>query len=309
MLKKFEEELAKIIFEFTESNNEYQLNDDEVKYNNETLAIVPGSFKPPHKGHWEMIMKYVNKVDKVIIIISNISTKAISNRPLSLTNLKHFGKIKQFAIDNNILNEKIENIFSDVESLGNDINFENLKKILEKLIISSKEVKDIDIKFVKKFQLMIQTYLNKLNETLFKSIRKAGEIEITPEISKEIFEIFAKAYGVENKVDIIIPDSASPISTTVAFINYYCKNCEILLGVSKKGGDDSRWNGIEKSIKNETVKVIPSPIDVKTMISATDLRNNIYNLQKDYFPEKISEDDFNKIKKLLIGEDDLNEKY
>lgn len=53
-------------------------DDHNFEFENMTLAIVPGSFKPPHKGHWEMIMNYANKVDKVIVLISNISTKAIS---------------------------------------------------------------------------------------------------------------------------------------------------------------------------------------------------------------------------------------
>ena len=73
--------------------------------------------------------------------------------------------------------------------------------------------------------------------------------------------------------------------------------------MSEKGGDDSRWNGIDRSIKNETVNVIPSPVSVKTMISATDLRNNISNLKKEYFPDKLSESDFNEIKKLLGNEE------
>jgi hypothetical protein len=305
MLRNFDIELAKIIFEYTDGNQNanddasFVPNDEDILYKDQKIAIVPGSFKPPHKGHWEMVMNYVNKVDKVIVLISNISTKAISERSLSLSNLKQFGKIKQFAIDNNITNEKIEFIFNEVESLTDGINFVKLKDYLENLMMFSKDVNDVDIKYIKKFQLMIQTYLNKLNESLFKSIRKAGTLEITPETSKEIFEIYSKAYDVENKVDIIVPDSASPISATVGFVNYNCKNCEILLGVSTKGGDEARWNGIEKSIKNETVNVLPSPVNVKTMISATDLRNNINNLKKEYFPDNLSDNDFEQIKQVL----------
>ena len=301
MLKQFDIEIAKIIFEYNEENEDYILNDEDVICKDEKIALVPGSFKPPHKGHWEMIMKYVSIVDKVIVLISNISTKAISSRPLSLSNLKQFGKIKQFALDNNLNNEDLDKLFNEIEDETENLNFEKLKNHLEIMMNYNPDNLDVDQKYIKKFQLMSKTYLNKLNETLFKSIRKAGNLEITPETSKEIFEIFAKAYGVENKVEIIVPDSASPITATVGFINYNCKDCEILLGVSKKGGDDSRWNGIEKSIKNKTVKVIPTPIDVETMISATDLRNNIDNLKKEYFPEKLSDDDFNKIVKILKG--------
>jgi hypothetical protein len=35
------------------------------------------------------------------------------------------------------------------------------------------------------------------------------------------------------------------------------------------------------------------------MISATDLRNNISNLKKEYFPNNLTNEDFNKIVELL----------
>ena len=35
-----------------------------------TVAIVPGAFKPPHKGHLDMVRKYAAAVDEVIILIS-----------------------------------------------------------------------------------------------------------------------------------------------------------------------------------------------------------------------------------------------
>jgi len=48
----------------------------------ETIAIVPGAYKPPHKGHLDMIIKYltgeglsVPKADKVIVIISRPTKK------------------------------------------------------------------------------------------------------------------------------------------------------------------------------------------------------------------------------------------
>ena len=43
-----------------------------------TIAIVPGAYKPPHKGHLDMVIKYltgegidVPKADKVFVIISS----------------------------------------------------------------------------------------------------------------------------------------------------------------------------------------------------------------------------------------------
>jgi cytidyltransferase-like protein len=35
-----------------------------------TVAIVPGAFKPPHKGHLDMVRKYANMADEVVVIIS-----------------------------------------------------------------------------------------------------------------------------------------------------------------------------------------------------------------------------------------------
>lgn len=305
MLKRFDEEIAKLIFEFNENKiDSYQLNEDEVIYRDITLAIVPGSFKPPHKGHWEMVMNYANNndVDKVLVLISNISTNAISNRPLSLSNLKKIGKIKEFIEKNELETAELSNAINEVENSITELSFTELKEIFTSKIIPECEKNKVSNSKYVNLNKMINDYLNELNEKLFKSIRKAGSFEITPEVSKSIFEIFAKAYGVENKVDIQISNSASPITDTISFINYKCSNCKILLGVSEKGGDDSRWNGIDRSIKNTTVEVIPAPVSVKTMLSATDLRNNISNLTYEYFPEKISDEDFNNIKKLLGNE-------
>ena len=35
-----------------------------------TVAVVPGAFKPPHKGHLDMVRKYANAADEVIVLIS-----------------------------------------------------------------------------------------------------------------------------------------------------------------------------------------------------------------------------------------------
>ncbi len=35
-----------------------------------TIAVVPGAFKPPHKGHLDMVRKYADESDEVVVIIS-----------------------------------------------------------------------------------------------------------------------------------------------------------------------------------------------------------------------------------------------
>lgn len=42
----------------------------------ETIALVPGSFKPPTKAHFYMIQKYSKMADKVIVILSKPSPKS-----------------------------------------------------------------------------------------------------------------------------------------------------------------------------------------------------------------------------------------
>ena len=267
-----------------------EIQDDHIfEFENMKLAIVPGSFKPPHKGHWEMIMNYVNKVDKVIILISNISTKAISSRPLSQAKLRDFEKIKEYITinySNNI--ELMEKFNVNIENLS----FNDLKEIFN--FVLNLNLQD------DKLNKLIVRYLDKLNKGLFVSIRKtSNNIEITPEMSKEIFELFAKAYGVQNKVDIRISEFASPIIATYSLITNNCKNCKIILGVSTKGGDESRWNDFKQNEDNLTNTVIVLPMNVHTMLSATQLRENITNLQKDWFPNKLTSTDFEKIKSIL----------
>jgi cytidyltransferase-like protein len=48
--------------------------------NGKTIAIIPGSFRPPHKGHFEMIRHYASIADEVIVPISGQATVS-SRRP------------------------------------------------------------------------------------------------------------------------------------------------------------------------------------------------------------------------------------
>tara|TARA_Y100000591_G_scaffold190580_1_gene164842 strand:+ start:12100 stop:14832 length:2733 start_codon:yes stop_codon:yes gene_type:complete len=43
---------------------------DEVKGATETVAIVPGAFKPPHRGHLDMVKHYADNADRVIVMVS-----------------------------------------------------------------------------------------------------------------------------------------------------------------------------------------------------------------------------------------------
>ena len=38
--------------------------------NKTTIALFPGAFKPPHKGHFEVVKQLLNKADKVVVLVS-----------------------------------------------------------------------------------------------------------------------------------------------------------------------------------------------------------------------------------------------
>ncbi len=47
------------------------------------IAVVPGAFKPPHKGHLSMIKKYAKMADKVVIMVSPISRDLPNGKPVT----------------------------------------------------------------------------------------------------------------------------------------------------------------------------------------------------------------------------------
>lgn len=58
---------------FSPELNEDEDEDDDPVVDDEypkTIAIVPGAFKPPHRGHSDMMRKYANMADEVIVLIS-----------------------------------------------------------------------------------------------------------------------------------------------------------------------------------------------------------------------------------------------
>ena len=187
------------------------------KYDN-TIALVAGSFKPPHFAHLYMVLEYAKIADKVIILISDPKSE----------------------------------------------------KALRKT--------------------------------------KLGTI-ITPEMSKQIWELYLKRYGVANKVDVIISPSPSPIGAAFDYIDNNVDKSNIILGVSTKGDDLSRFKSVEKTYAdNEKVHILtPAEYAVKPFksngkdVSATDIRNNIDNFEKikELLPEKLSDNDIKEIMKIL----------
>ena len=49
-----------------------ELNEEDERLKRKAdIAFVPGSFKPPHKGHWDLVTSYLKDAEKVVVLISD----------------------------------------------------------------------------------------------------------------------------------------------------------------------------------------------------------------------------------------------
>ena len=78
-----------------------------------TVAVVPGAFKPPHRGHLEMVAHYADMSDKVVIMVSPLPRKTPSGRDIDFSVSK---KIWDVYLRDANLSEKVEVIRSPVNS-------------------------------------------------------------------------------------------------------------------------------------------------------------------------------------------------
>src|SRR5574344_381581 len=181
-----------------------------------TIAIVAGSFKPPTAGHFDMIQKYLDKSDEVVVLVSDPK----------------------------------------------------------------------------------------------KSIRttKLGTV-ITPQMSKEILELYLKRYKLNN-VNVEVSTEASPITAMFKYVDNNLKDVNVIFGVSKKDGDESRFKSAMKYYAdNEHINLLdplatavePYASSDGTPISATDIRNNIDNPEiiKPMLPAKLTDTDIQKVIAIL----------
>ena len=59
---------------------------DEAKGATETVAIVPGAFKPPHRGHLDMVKHYADNADRVIVMVSPKARQTPSGKDITQEN-------------------------------------------------------------------------------------------------------------------------------------------------------------------------------------------------------------------------------
>ena len=271
--------------------------DNEFKYVNKTLVLLPGSFKPPHKGHWQMVLDNLPIADEIHIFISNTSKKHIAARKLSKTNLKQAAQLKQKAIDNDLMkNQVINSVFKYIDEHIETITYTELKEQFNKII----ELTDPELS---EYITEIKTYLEKLEKTLFKSIRfTSAGTEIQPEDSLKIWELFINEAGLQNKVFAQISSSPSPMLAAVGFANNNCTDCDIFIGSHTEDEASEREKQLNELTKafshNPTNKIHLLPKSPKIQ-AARDIRENINNLNKNMFPDIITEETYNQIKKIL----------
>ena len=78
--------IRKIVTEYGLNPESYDSRIDslieDLKKNASVVALVPGSFKPPHKGHYAMIDHFANIADQTIVVISDpANPKSIRRTP------------------------------------------------------------------------------------------------------------------------------------------------------------------------------------------------------------------------------------
>ena len=238
-----------------------------------TIALLPGSFKPPHKGHWAMVEQARVLADEVHVFISNTSETYIRQRSISKSN---FAKCLKYLKKSNLHNAAYI--------------MENYNKV---------PYKDLELDLQ---TALPENLFAELKQKLFKSVRyTANGNAIEPQIAEEIFKLYIQDYGYDNVI-LHVCDNPSPITAAIGFINHQCKDCNIFLAAKTKDEATERneaWNkslnGIDINNHN-TIHTIP---DAEKIQAARDIRKNINNLTRDMFPEKISEETFSKIKLLL----------
>lgn len=144
-----------------------------------------------------------------------------------------------------------------------------------------------------------------------KSVRKTknGTI-ITPEMSKEIFEIFIKRYNLGNKVKVEISEKPSPVTAAFDYVDNEIKNAKVYLGSSKKDDDWKRFSAAPEYFKDrKDIEIVDpeeaavSPLEGNNGVpfSATQVRNNIDNPSfiKTMMPKRLTQKDVKKIVSIL----------
>lgn len=233
------------------------------------ITIIPGSYKPPHKGHLSLLEKLIKnkKTLKIIMIVSK------KQRPLDsrfLYPLEHSKEELQNALIEYFPSNKDDILLMTKALIIKKINEMISKNILKSVNASqSLQVWNIYLDYLKK------KYSNIVFPMIIFKIPETNNIIV--ETNKVILEIFREYKLSEN----IKP--------------------KIILMKSMKNEHNTRFDSLEKRYKKYIeIKLFPNIKD----IDATGMRDAILKLDKDrfltYLPEDLNIKEKNKIWKIFI---------
>ena len=151
-----------------------------------TVALLGGSYKPPHAGHWHMVLEYLKMADKVIVIISNPqSPKSIRKTKFGTVITPEISKkIFEIFVNRYNVQNKVEIQISDKPSPITalyDYTDNNLKNV-NVIFGSSKKGGD-----EKRFASAVKYYEDNLDINLINPL----EVAVYPFKSKDGIEISA----------------------------------------------------------------------------------------------------------------------
>jgi cytidyltransferase-like protein len=88
-----------------EPEYEFEIEDEDADPvgPSKVIAVVPGAFKPPHKGHLGMVEEYANEADAVVVLISaplKSSRKLANGREITAEDSKHVWELMAAHLPN-----------------------------------------------------------------------------------------------------------------------------------------------------------------------------------------------------------------
>jgi cytidyltransferase-like protein len=233
------------------------------------ITIIPGSYKPPHKGHLSLIERLIkkNKNKKIIIIISKKSRSLDKNflymeeKPkIELQN----ALIKYFPLEKELILSLTKKDI--ITKINNYIKNRTLKSINDE---QSYKIWNIYIKYLKK-----KYSENKYSKIFFPEVifRRCNDNNIIAETNRVVLELFRNK---NKRGDIILMKSAKDEGNT---------RFKIL---------EDRYS---KYVKTE---LFPNIKDIDATGMRTSILNNDKNKFIKYLPKDLEKKDINKIWKLI----------
>jgi hypothetical protein len=227
------------------------------------IIIIPGSYKPPHKGHLSLIEKLIKNKNKKLKIIIIISKKS---RPLD----------NHFSYDiNKYSKEEIQNAFMKYFPNNKIISLSknNLIKKINKLIEENK-LDSINADQSLKIWNIYLKYLKK----------KYKDNPYFPEI---IFKISETNNIIKETINIVLK-------------SFREKPLSITLMKSKKNANNTRFKFLEeKYSKYIKVKLFPNIKDIDATGMRLSILNNNRKLFDEYLPKDLEQNKKDKIWKIL----------